>query len=77
MITIIYFYIAKNILYELIMGKNSPTGTRTRVFRVRAEHPNQLDYGGLICCARWSGQLPNVIKKLIKKGAPGVEPGTC
>ena len=26
--------------------KNSATGTQTRVFRVRAEHPNQLDYGG-------------------------------
>ena len=26
--------------------KFSATGTRTRVFRVRAEHPNQLDYGG-------------------------------
>ena len=25
---------------------SSATGTRTRVFRVRAEHPNQLDYGG-------------------------------
>ena len=26
---------------------NSATGTRTRVARVRAEYPNQLDYGGL------------------------------
>ena len=26
--------------------KNSATGTRTRVARVRAEYPNQLDYGG-------------------------------
>ena len=25
---------------------NSATGTRTRVARVRAEYPNQLDYGG-------------------------------
>jgi hypothetical protein len=24
----------------------SPAGTRTRVFRVRAEYPNQLDYRG-------------------------------
>ena len=30
---------------------NSPTGTRTRVTRVRAEYPNQLDYSGddIIC----------------------------
>ena len=27
-------------------AKNSATGTRTRVARVRAEYPNQLDYGG-------------------------------
>ena len=26
--------------------ENSATGTRTRVARVRAEYPNQLDYGG-------------------------------
>ena len=26
----------------------SATGTRTRVARVRAEYPNQLDYGGLM-----------------------------
>ena len=25
---------------------NSATGTRIRVVRVRAEHPNQLDYSG-------------------------------
>ena len=25
---------------------NSATGTRTRVARVRAEYPNQLDYSG-------------------------------
>jgi hypothetical protein len=28
--------------------KNSVAGTRTRVFRVRAEYPDQLDYNG--CC---------------------------
>ena len=27
-------------------GANSATGTRTRVARVRAEYPNQLDYSG-------------------------------
>ena len=26
--------------------ENSATGTRTRVARVRAEYPNQLDYSG-------------------------------
>ena len=26
---------------------HSATGTRTRVARVRAEYPNQLDYGGI------------------------------
>jgi hypothetical protein len=26
--------------------KNSVAGTRTRVFRVRAEYPDQLDYNG-------------------------------
>ena len=29
--------------------ENSATGTRTRVARVRAEYPNQLDYSG--CCS--------------------------
>ena len=29
-------------------GKNSATGTRTRVARVRAEYPNQLDYSGIV-----------------------------
>ena len=28
---------------------NSATGTRTRVARVRAEYPNQLDYSGACC----------------------------
>ena len=30
-------------------SKTSPAGTRTRVFRVRAEYPDQLDYRGWIC----------------------------
>ncbi len=30
--------------------KNSATGTRTRVARVRAEYPNQLDYSGSCTC---------------------------
>ena len=37
-----------DILALLLPGpqQNSATGTRTRVARVRAEYPNQLDYGG-------------------------------
>ena len=31
--------------------KNSATGTRARVARVRAEYPNQLDYSGSGSCA--------------------------
>ena len=30
--------------------ENSATGTRTRVARVRAEYPNQLDYSGACKC---------------------------
>ena len=30
------------------MEKHSATGTRTRVARVRAEYPNQLDYSGVV-----------------------------
>ena len=38
-------------------SKGSATGTRTRVARVRAEYPNQLDYSGVVffvagCCGR-------------------------
>ena len=32
---------------KLVMCKSSATGTRTRVARVRAEYPNQLDYSGI------------------------------
>ena len=32
--------------------ENSATGTRTRVARVRAEYPNQLDYSGFEICLR-------------------------
>ena len=32
----------------LQLGKGSATGTRTRVARVRAEYPNQLDYSGSV-----------------------------
>ena len=30
----------------------SATGTRTRVARVRAEYPNQLDYSGFVWCSK-------------------------
>ena len=33
--------------YTYVSNKNSATGTRTRVTRVRAEYPNQLDYSGV------------------------------
>ena len=32
-----------------LISNNSATGTRTRVARVRAEYPNQLDYSGAEC----------------------------
>ena len=32
---------------EFCIPKSSATGTRTRVARVRAEYPNQLDYSGI------------------------------
>ena len=32
---------------NLCIPKSSATGTRTRVARVRAEYPNQLDYSGI------------------------------
>ena len=32
------------------MHQASATGTRTRVARVRAKYPNQLDYGGIEGC---------------------------
>jgi hypothetical protein len=36
-----------NVCHKKRLGnKNSATGTRTRVARVRAEYPNQLDYSG-------------------------------
>ena len=35
------------IKYE-IKNKSSVAGTRTRVSRVRAEYPNQLDYDGFV-----------------------------
>ena len=33
-------------------GQNSVAGTWTRVSRVRAEYPNQLDYNGDIICVQ-------------------------
>jgi hypothetical protein len=48
-------------------AKHSATGTRTRVARVRAEYPNQLDYSGVagcrlsvleVCVVWWCCSLP-------------------
>ena len=33
--------------YVFVPDRNSATGTRTRVARVRTEYPNQLDYSGV------------------------------
>ena len=38
--------------------KSSATGTRTRVARVRAEYPNQLDYSGRYIDTLKDAQLP-------------------
>jgi hypothetical protein len=38
--------------------KSSATGTRTRVARVRAEYPNQLDYSGRYIDTLKEAQLP-------------------
>ena len=38
----------RNGLSYLKVRKDSATGTRTRVARVRAEYPNQLDYSGVV-----------------------------
>ena len=35
------------ICVQTLTPQNSATGTRTRVARVRAEYPNQLDYSGV------------------------------
>ena len=51
-------------------SKNSATGTRTRVARVRAEYPNQLDYSGLCsfsllnCLRQGSVELFSQIKDI-------------
>ena len=37
---------AADLSMELRGAINSATGTQTRVARVRAEYPNQLDYSG-------------------------------
>ena len=55
---------------------NSATGTRTRVAQVRAEYPNQLDYGGHGGLAKSlldSGSQPCVqIKGVVPSGTKGV-----
>ena len=37
---------AQRLRFARVQRLNSAAGTRTRVTRVRAEYPNQLDYGG-------------------------------
>ena len=53
--------------------KSSATGTRTRVARVRAEYPNQLDYSGTckynVLVWIWAGRMRN------KSGAFEKRPG--
>ena len=49
--------------------KNSATGTRTRVARVRAEHPNQLDYSGF--CHTLEKQTRASRKRLRRPERPG------
>ena len=39
-------HFADTLALLLLPQQNSATGTRTRVARVRAEYPNQLDYSG-------------------------------
>ena len=39
---------------------NSATGTRTRVARVRAEYPSQLDYSGSQCFFASNAQIPKL-----------------
>ena len=42
-------------------GKNySATGSGTRVARVRAEYPNQLDYSGWWLIAAWQSRRPDL-----------------
>ena len=40
-------------LWNRYTRENSATGTRTRVARVRAEYPNQLDYSGVEFDPNW------------------------
>ena len=51
-----------------MIKENSTTGTRTRVARVRAEYPNQLDYGG-------SAQQCVTSKQASQKMRTVLEPG--
>ena len=39
-------YSKMNTVHGIRARLDSPAGTRTRVFRVRAEYPDQLDYRG-------------------------------
>ena len=54
------------------MRKSSATGTRTRVARVRAEYPNQLDYGGIEEVPEiWLIQRGHLIQEVAPWGSGG------
>ena len=47
-ILFVLIYLEQALAQSLACTIKSATGTRTRVARVRAEYPNQLDYSGLM-----------------------------
>ena len=58
--------------------EHSATGTRTRVARVRAEYPNQLDYSGCTCDAVMRARLRFLVAFVppVEIPPPGLEPGS-
>eukprot|EP00976_Prorocentrum_cordatum_P096292 1190509-Prorocentrum_minimum.AAC.1 len=50
------------------MTKTSATGARTRVSRVKAEYPNQLDYSGLLFRRQPLRQLPRRFAGAVRSG---------
>jgi hypothetical protein len=60
--------------HEKTRQKNSVAGTRTRVSRVRAEYPNQLDYNGACEWCEIVVVKYSILKFLIKsEDRPGLE----
>ena len=49
---------------SMLCRQNSATGTRTRVARVRAEYPNQLDYSGFCFRLKFGSLLCGKNEKL-------------